>query len=776
MPFGMSKEEELMFKFVRSSLMVAILITISSTATWAQVQISGKVFDEVTKQPLAGASVFVKNTTVGTSTNAQGEFNLSLSQKTGLITISFVGYETKLVQPDGKKEMLIFLTPSVTMEELIIKGVRAEPTDPVAQSTIEKAELEQTYKGEHPVFFLEKLTPSIVSFSESGTKIANYGSMRLRGISQERINFTMNGIPLNDMVDHGVFFSNFSDIGNSFESVQVQRGVGTSSNGAASYAGSVNFESVNLQNRQQGGEIGLGSGAFQSYRLNGSVSSGMINEKWSFFGNYSRISSDGYRNNTSTDAYSFFFSGGYFGEKDVVKLNIFDARSKNGLGYSAVALSDLENDPRTNYLNENDKDDFGQRFIQLQHTHTFNENWKSTSSLYYGGASGDFLFTYADSPSTFAQINYPLQNDHYGLIANVFYESESWDVSTGIHAYQFDRTNEESITPDFANPYYFETSDKQEVSWFAKGEKNFGKVSAFAELQLRNTRLNIQPDYGFIGIAPDGDIEKDWTFINPKIGLNYIINVNMNAYISAGRTGREPAKIDIFSGGFTLNADNYAEARADGFKAEYVNDYEAGFRFSNQRTSMGINLFYMDFENEIAPIGEVLAFGVQRRENIQNSYRSGVELDWNLLPVDLLAFQGTLTYMKSEIDSFTDGDANTFRNKTPILSPEWIINNTLKLFATEQLTFSVSGNYVSESYLELTNDPSLIIPDYFVMDAAASYETDRFRFRLELNNLTDRQYYSNGAPVDVDFDGTIDEPGYFVNAPRNIFATVVVKF
>jgi iron complex outermembrane receptor protein len=184
----------------------------------------------------------------------------------------------------------------------------------------------------------------------------------------------------------------------------------------------------------------------------------------------------------------------------------------------------------------------------------------------------------------------------------------------------------------------------------------------------------------------------------------------------------------------------------------------------------------MDFENEIAPIGEVLAFGVQRRENIQNSYRSGVELDWNLLPVDLLAFQGTLTYMKSEIDSFTDGDGNKFRNRTPVLSPEWIINNTLKLFATEQLTFSVSGNYVSESYLELTNDPSFTIPDYFVMDAAVSYETDRFRFRLELNNLTDRQYYSNGAPVDVDFDGTIDEPGYFVNAPRNIFATVVVKF
>jgi len=361
------------------------------------------------------------------------------------------------------------------------------------------------------------------------------------------------------------------------------------------------------------------------------------------------------------------------------------------------------------------------------------------------------------------------------LITNVFYEDQDWNLSSGIHLYQFDRTNEESVTPDFANPYYVETSDKKEISWFGKAEKSFGDISVFGELQLRNTTLSIQPDYAFIGIASEGDIVKDWLFLNPKIGVNYLINENINAYASAGRTGREPTKVDIF-GGFNLGASNYTQARADTFDPEYVNDYEAGIRFTNQKAAVGVNLFFMDFEDEIAPIGEVLAFGVQKRDNIPNSYRSGVELDWNLLPVDLVAFQGTLTYMKSEIDVFTDGDGNTFRNKTPILSPEWIMNNTVKFFATDELTLSVSGNYVSESYLELSNDPSLTVPDYFVMDAAASYETDRFRFRLELNNLTDKEYYSSGAPVDIDFDGTIDEPGYFVNAPRNIFGNVVVKF
>jgi len=765
-----------MFQLLKTSLMVAILCTISSTLAYAQVEVSGKILDVQTKEPLAGASVFVKSTTTGTSTNEEGEFALSLPQETGLITISFVGYKTKEVQTDIQNEMIIYLEPSVSMEELIIKGVRAEPTDPVAQSTIEKAELEQSYKGEHPVFFLEKLTPSVVSFSESGTKLANYGSMRLRGISQERINFTLNGVPLNDMIDHGIFFSNFSDIGNSFESVQIQRGVGTSSNGAASYAGSVNFESVNLEKREKGAELGFGTGSFDTNRLNGNISSGMIDSTWSFFGNYSRIFSDGYRNNTSTNSYSFFFSGGYFGEKDLIKLNIFDARSQNGLGYLAVALSDLQSNPRTNYLNENDKDDFGQRFVQLQHTHLFNDTWKSTSSLYYGGASGDFLFTFADSDSTFAQINFPLRNDHYGLISNIFYEDEDWDISTGIHLYQFDRTNEESTTPDFANPYYFETSDKKEISWFAKTERSLGALSVFAELQIRYLKLSVQPDYGFIGITPEGDLEKDWTFVNPKVGVNYQFDENLNAYASFGRTGREPAKIDIFSGGFTLNANNYDEARATTFKPEYVNDYEAGIRFSDQNRAMGVNFFYMDFEDEISAIGEVLDFGVQKRENIPNSYRTGVELDWNLLPIDLIAFQGTLTYMKSEIEAFTDADDNTFQNITPILSPEWIINNTIKVFATNELTFSISGNYVSESFLELSNDPTLTVPDYFAMDAALNYETSRFRFRLEMNNLMDKQYYSSGAPVDVDFDGTVDEPGYFVNAPRNIFGMLVVKF
>lgn len=748
-----------------------LLLIISSGYLTAQT-ITGTVRNAETKEPLSGANVYFAGTNQGTTTGADGNFRLEVPADVDMLTISYVGFNPQNVPvEDG---LTVYLEPTISMEEIIIQGVRADADDPIAQSTVTAAQLEQEYNGEQPVFYLEKLTPAIFSYSESGTRLANYGSMRLRGMAQERINMTLNGVPLNDMIDHGVFFSNFTDISNSFESVQVQRGVGTSSNGVASYAGSINFESVNIENREQGGQLELGAGSFNSYRLNTSLSSGMINNKWSFYGSYSKILSDGYRYDTGTDAHSFFFSGGYFGEKDLVKINAFNARSRNGLGYMAVAESDLEQDPRTNYLNENDKDDFGQQLVQIQHTHIFSKEFKTTSSLYYGGSGGDYLYTYSGSNSL-QQINYPLYNDHYGLMVNGFYNSGNWEVSSGIHGYIFNRVNEESFAPDFENPYYYETSDKQEFSWFGKVKWSQGDLHVFADLQIRTAKLAIQPDYDYIGIQPEGDVVKDWTFVNPKLGLSYSLSDNVMAYASAGRMGREPTRIDIL-GGFSLGSANYEQARADNFDPEYVNDYEGGLKLNYQNLALKANYFYMDFTDEIAPIGEVISFGVQKRRNIPQSYRAGLELDWNYLPLDFLALRGNLTYMQSEIQSLTTGAGNTFEDKAPILSPEWIINNDIRVFPFNNLTVNVSGKYVSESFLEFTNTPIMTLPSYFVMDAAVTYEVDPVTFKLEVNNLGDEVYYSNGAPVDVDSDGTNEEPGYFVNAGRNFFLTVTCSF
>ena len=238
--------------------------------------------------------------------------------------------------------------------------------------------------------------------------------------------------------------------------------------------------------------------------------------------------------------------------------------------------------------------------------------------------------------------------------------------------------------------------------------------------------------------------------------------------------GREPTRIDIL-GGFRLGPPNYSQARADNFDPEYVNDYEAGLKLNYQNLAFKANYFFMDFQDEIAPIGEVIAFGVQKRRNIPDSYRTGLELQWNYLPADFLTFQGNLTYMQSQIDSFTTGAGNTFTDKTPILSPEWIVNGKVKFFPIENLTVGLSGKFVSESYLELTNDPEMVLPSYTVFDASVSYELDRLSLRLEIKNLENEVYYTSGAPVDTNGDGVSDEPGYFVNADRHFFFSLRYK-
>lgn len=755
---------------LRNATILCIFATIT-TSLQAQT-IRGKVLNKETNEPIVGANILVTGTNKGTVTDTDGEFAISVPQEAETLRISYVGYETR--QTVFEDNMTIYLQPSLRLEEILIRGVRAEKDDPVAQSTIHKKELKSVYNGEQPAFYLEDLTPAVTSTSESGTKLANYGSMRLRGLDQMRINMTLNGVPLNDMIAQNVVFSNFTDISGSFESVQVQRGVGTSSSGTASYAGSINFESVNLEGREQGGQLELGAGSYNSYRFNADISSGMIDDHWSFYGAFSRITSDGYRYHTNTDARSFFFSGGYFGENDMIKVNAFDAGSKNGLGYSVVAESDLEADPQTNYLNENDKDDFGQKLVQLQYTHKFNDRFSTNTSLYYSGAGGDFLVTLPETDSTLSQINYPLYNDHYGFKINGFWNTDHWEISSGVHGYLFTRTNEESNTPDFEHPYYKETSDKKEISWFAKAEWTRNDWKLFADIQIRTQKLTINPDYDFMGIAPEGPIEKHGTFVNPKLGLSYSINKNIIGYASAGRMGREPTRVDIL-GGVQLGPNNYEQARADNFNSEYVNDYEVGLRFDYSNLAFNANYYFMDFQDMIAPIGEVLPFGKQKRRNISSSYRTGIELQWNYLPMDFLTFQGNMAYMRSHIGEFTTGAGDTYTDKTPILSPEWIINGNLKFFPLSHLSVSLSAKFVSDSYLELTNDPDMMLPEYSVFDASVGYEFNKVSLRLEASNLGGNIYYSDGAPVDTNGDGTFDEPGFLINAGRHFFFSVNYK-
>lgn len=663
---------------------------------------------------------------------------------------------------------------AVRLEEVSINSIRALPDEPVTTTTVSQKTIQQNFRGQDAAFLLERLTPAIVTYSESGTSLSNYGQMRLRGIDQTRINITLNGVPLNDMIDQGVFFSNIIDFGGSLQSVQVQRGVGTSTNGVASYAGSVNFESPSLTNSEGYSNLQLTAGSFNSLKASAEVSTGLLENRTSFYARISHLQSDGYRYHTGTVANSMFFSGGYFGDKHSLKFTGVAGRSQNDLAYYPVDIADIRTDPRTNYVSENDIDDFGQWLTQLQHTWRLADERFLSTTLYYGGAGGDFPAGFYDSTG-FVQINYPLYNQHLGVISNLNLSNQARDsrINVGVHAYTFQRTNIEYVIPNRVDPYYEDRSQKDEVSAFGKWNRRFGRWQMLADVQLRWVSLSFYPDETYLGesaIVP----AREYFFMNPKAGVSYDLNPDWQLYLSFGRSGREPTRYDVL-GSTQINTTNLPIVQnPDAVDPEFVNDLELGVRWSGDRIRMQANAFYMDFENEIAPIGVYIpeAF-VQIYRNQESSYRTGLELEmeWQVFSKLTLSSQSAL--MKARISSYQPENQNViYEDVTPILSPELNLRFGLEYYILKNLTFGGDYRYLSSSFIELTNRPQLTVPASSVVNLNLRWQFwKEHELAVQLNNLTDALYYTYGAPGSSGL-----EPAYFVQPPRHVYFILNLRF
>ena len=749
--------------------------------------IQGTVTDASTGNPLHGATILQQGTQNGTATDRNGHFLLNLQNDSDeVLLVRFIGFSQKEVSVSGTDQTLnIQLSPvSFRGSEIFVEDVRVDADAPVSQTTLGRIQIEQNNIGQDPIFTLDRLTPSVLTHSDSGTRFVNYGYMRLRGMDQTRINMTLNGIPLNDMIDQGVFFSNFNDFGSSIQSVQVQRGVGTSTHGTASYAGSVNFESRSISMDESSAGVTLTGGAFNSYRLSTEVNTGSINN----FGLYSRFSktgSDGYRHNSGTESTSFFLSGGYFGNRDIIRVTAFTGQTQNELAYEPVPITLINENPRANTLSEHDEDIFSQQFFQLQYGRSLSDQLSLTSSLYYGGAGGDFPVGFPDEDGNFVQQIFSLENDHYGLQSSLQYEGETGlNLSGGIHLYRFDRINEESFAPQRQNTFYSDNSRKEEFSTFAKASYRIGNLKLYGDLQLRAVWLELNPDLEFLaqsGIST-ADVNvpvRQWTFLSPKAGITYFLSENLNIYGSFGRSGREPTRHDIL-GSTSINPGNInVVSNRNSVKAEYVNDYEAGIRFQTAAFSLNLNGFYMDFSNEISPTGEFVAEGfVQMRENIADSYRTGIEADWQWRLHRSVSVAGNATWMTTNIREFSPGGSDeVFENVESILSPNWLANGTVTYSPDPRVDLSLTGRYMGEAFLELTNREDMKLPSFFVADLGIDARLrSNITASLNLHNLFDELYFTNGAPVDTNFDGFFDTPGYIVQPPRHLFAEIQFQF
>ena len=504
------------------------------------------------------------------------------------------------------------------------------------------------------------------------------------------------------------------------------------------------------------------------------MATGLQDNGTSFYARVSHFHSDGFRHHTSTDANSIFFSGGYFGKKHSVKFTGLAGRSRNGLAYIPVDLEDILNDPRTNYVSENDVDDFGQWLTQLQHTWRFTDRQFLNTTLYYGGAGGDFPAGYTDS-SGFVQINYPLYNHHFGLISNYSIQSADFSsrINLGIHAYTFRRQNVEYVIPNRIDPYYDDRSQKDEISAFAKWSRRYGKWQFLADVQVRAVSLSLSPDELFLGQSVTVQ-DRNYFFVNPKLGVSYDISQEWQLYTSFGRSGREPTRFDILGSTQinTTNIDNVTNTQS--IDPEFVNDLEMGVRWAAEKLNVQANAFFMQFENEIAPIGVFIpeAF-VQIYKNQESSYRLGGELEFSWQALKKLSISGQFAFLRARISSYQPENADViYEDVTPIISPELNLRLDITYEIVESLSISGEYRHLSSSFMELTNHPNLVVPSSSVVNMALRWNFwKEHDLRIQLNNLTDALYYTYGAPGSSGF-----EPAYFVQPPRNIYASLNLRF
>lgn len=646
------------------------------------------------------------------------------------------------------------INDSLHLEEFVIAVSRVSEQSPITFANVNAADIEEIYVGQDPVLLLQTFTPSIISYSDGGTDIGNYSQFRLRGMDQDRINISLDGIPLNDMVDHGTYFSNFSDFGNSVESIQIIRGVGINSSGIASYGGAINFESPNLFESDFKGGVQLTGGSFGTLRTAAEVNTGLMESGVGIYTRMSKTSTDGYKYNSGSDSYSLFFSGGYLGDKEMLKLTAFSGRTQNGQSYEHVPESQILLDPRTNFNNLNDIDDFEQSRVHLTYVNQLNSDLSFSGSVYYNGAGGVFPYTFDG-----VQYMYGLENDHYGVQAFISKEMNSSRLDFGINTYLFDRVNFEYISPFVTEPYARDFTDKNEISVFGKYQNKLNQFNLFTNVEMRNISMSITGDES---IAVPFSINGDYTFINGIVGLSYDISSNNNFYMSYGISNREPTRSDIFNGVG---------------QHETVKDLELGFRKRTEKINLNVNIFHLDFDNEITKIGALQNQSyVEIRQNVANSTRTGVELSLNYMLNELFEFGFIGSAMSSNISDYNNGMASYF-DVEHVLTPNLIIQPSFLFNLSDKMTFSSTGMYVSNSFTELSNNPDFGLSSFFVLNGQLNYTVNsQVSAQLVINNIFDNLYYTEGSPIDENFDGAFEEVGLRIQPPRNFYFMINYSF
>lgn len=738
-----------------------ILVVLAAT-------LSGTVKDP-TGHPLSGATVSVVNVR-SITTDAAGAFALDLPESAYELRVTHPGFAAETHRVNAGQTLDITLDPAFA-ETMVVSAIRAEAATPITKTDIAREEIEQQYHGQDVPLLLRD-APSVNAFSESGSGGSGYSYITLRGVSPTRINFTLDGVPLADSEDMGTYFADFPDLARSLESIQIQRGVGTSTVGTPSFGGSVNMQSIDVAQEQRV-DATLGAGSFGGRQASVGYHSGALTGGFAFYTRLSFLENEGFRDNSATRQHNVFFSGTKTVGDALLKVTGFSGKENMQSSYYATDEETLKTDLTFNPLRPEERDRFGYDLAQVQYIRPLDAGSDMTASVYYQRGYGWFrLFSSANELR-----EYGLDGMLVGSILTYSRTSGPITLNTGVHVNRFKRDHtRDNLARDTRD--YENYGVKGEANAFAKVSYATGRWNLYGDAQVRHATFDYHGDVSVDGI--------DWTFFNPKIGARYELSSRSSLYASAGMTTREPTRNDMF-----LGEDNAPVAFDLGAaRPERVLDFEAGWSFRAANVDFAANVYAMEFRNEIAATGEQSEIGLALRKNVDRSFRRGVELDaaWQVAPAVRLKTSANLS--RNRIREWTqfidvyDAEGNwtgsrpvAYRNVEPLLTPSVIVSQSVDFTPNARFSLGAIGRYVGRSYLDNTNNELTDAPPYFVLDANASYAlTNQIRVSLQVNNALNNDEirpsgYSYLYFTGEDLGGTAY---YYPHATRN--AVVLVDF
>lgn len=635
------------------------------------------------------------------------------------------------------------------LQEVQVISTRASKKAPLAFTNVSKNDIQSVNYGKD-IPYLLALTPSITLTSDAGNGIG-YTTLRVRGTDPSRVNITANGIPMNDAESSSLFWVNFGDFASSTQSIQIQRGVGTSTNGAGAFGATVNMLTDNIGAKPYVG-LDVSGGSYYSHKETIRFSTGLINGHWGLQGRLSDIGSKGYLDRASAKLNSYFLQAGYFSDNTMVKFITFNGQEETyhawnytskyeqslyGRRYNSCGEYTDVNGNRAYY--DNQTDNYHSQSYQLIWNQRLTNLWNLNAALHYTRGDGYYEEykchkDYAEYGLNTTKLKNDLirrkqmGNDFYGAIASVNYDNQknlTANIGGGWNKYDGDHWGNvlwHKVNGDIARDnnfeYYRNNAKKTDFNIYGKANYEFVKgLSAFLDLQYRHVNVKMQdPSDWFIGNSFTGDytINEKYDFFNPKFGFNYEINTNNKVYISYAIAHKEPVR------------NNYEawNAGSEKPKAERLNDLELGYKYQSSKFSAGANFYYMNYKNQFVLTGELNSIGEAVTRNFEKTYRMGVELEAAWKPVSWFQWDANATWSKNRAKdmmvTLEDGETNVNLGETPLsFSPDFIFNNILT-FQYAGFKGAIQSQYVSDLYLTNTGFKEMMCQDE---NGNTTYET-----------------------------------------------------